>query len=56
MYLSCDGGRICRPLLVLNRATGKPYLTKEHVEQIRRGTLDITTLVKEVSASERGEE
>ena len=49
MHLSCDGWRICRPLLVLNRATGKPYLTKGHVEQIRRGTLDITTLVREVS-------
>ena len=54
MHLSCDGGRICRPLLGLNRATGKPYLTKEHVEQIRRGTLDITTLVREVSVDGAG--
>lgn len=48
VHLSCDGGRICRPLLVLNKQTGKPYLTKQHIEQLRRGVLSVNQLVKEV--------
>lgn len=48
VHLSCDGGRICRPLLVLNKQTGKPYLTKQHIDQIRRGTISVNHLVREV--------
>ena len=48
VHLSCDGGRICRPLLVLNKETGEPYLTTAHVEELRRGTRDIVSLVHEV--------
>ena len=46
VHLSCDGGRICRPLLVLNRETGRPFLTKAHTEGIRRGTITIQELVR----------
>lgn len=52
VHLSCDGGRICRPLLVLNKETGRPYLTQKHVEELRRGTRDIVSLVHEVDSGE----
>jgi DNA-directed RNA polymerase subunit B len=44
VYVNCDGGRIRRPLLVVE--DGKLKLTKEIVEKVRKGDLTWDDLVK----------
>ena len=34
-YISADGGRVCRPLIICDRGT--PRVTQEHIEKLRRG-------------------
>ncbi|KAJ5071462.1 intein-containing DNA-directed RNA polymerase iii subunit rpc2 precursor [Anaeramoeba ignava] len=31
--ISCDGGRLCRPLIIVDK-NGKPRITKEHIQQL----------------------
>lgn len=44
VYINTDAGRVQRPLLVVEN--GKVKLTKEHVEQVRQGTLTWQKLVE----------
>ena len=45
IHISTDGGRIVRPLIVVEN--GKPKLTKEHIEKLKRGEISFSDLVKE---------
>lgn len=44
VYINTDEGRLMRPLIVVEN--GKPKLTKEHVEKLRRGEISFWDLVK----------
>ena len=45
MYVASDGGRVCRPLLVV--AEGTPRLTQEHMSQVALGLQDLRDLMRE---------
>ncbi|GJD11700.1 DNA-directed RNA polymerase III subunit RPC2 [Galdieria sulphuraria] len=45
VYLSCDSGRICRPLIIVEN--GKPKVTQQHIEQLERNQLEFTDLVQQ---------
>jgi DNA-directed RNA polymerase III subunit RPC2 len=34
-YISCDGGRVCRPLIICDR--GVPRVTNEHIAKLKAG-------------------
>jgi DNA-directed RNA polymerase III subunit RPC2 len=34
-YISCDGGRVCRPLIICDR--GVPRVTNEHIGKLKVG-------------------
>eukprot|EP00605_Chrysophyceae_sp_TOSAG23-4_P001848 GSChrysophyteH1.ASY1.ANO1.2040.1 assembled CDS len=49
VYIASDGGRVCRPLLVLGPG-GKLMLTQEHIENLRRDTMQLTKLEHLIAA------
>ena len=44
--VSCDGGRVCRPLIIVNPRTGLPFLNSQHLERIKEKSLSVDDLVK----------
>lgn len=32
VHISCDGGRVCRPLIIVSQ--GIPLVTQEHIQQV----------------------
>ena len=45
VYVNCDEGRVCRPLIVVE--DGAPKLTEEHLEKLRSGEWGWSDLVRE---------
>jgi len=43
--ISCDGGRVCRPLIIV--IGGQPLVTQEHIQQVRDKCRTFTDFVKE---------
>ncbi len=37
VYIASDGGRICRPLIVVDAVTGQPRVTEDHIRQLKSG-------------------
>mmetsp|Transcript_10383 Transcript_10383/g.31241 ORF Transcript_10383/g.31241 Transcript_10383/m.31241 type:complete len:1166 (-) Transcript_10383:34-3531(-) len=35
LYISCDGGRVCRPLIICDH--GVPRVTQEHIDKVKAG-------------------
>ena len=44
IYISTDGGRLCRPYVILGKY-GKPLLTAAHLKKLERGFLDFQDLI-----------
>jgi len=47
VYVSCDGGRICRPLIILDPVTHKPKLTERHIQELTNNLRDFPSLIRE---------
>lgn len=44
VHISCDGGRICRPLIIVEN--GKPRVRTEHIEQLSAGKLSFDDFLR----------
>ncbi|CAE7861934.1 rpc2, partial [Symbiodinium sp. KB8] len=45
--VACDGGRICRPLIIVDQATQESRITADHIDEITNGTRDFNSLLSE---------
>ncbi|KAL7569046.1 hypothetical protein ACA910_021324, partial [Epithemia clementina (nom. ined.)] len=45
VHIATDGGRVCRPLLIVDEVTGQPKLQQRHVEAVALGTLTVRDLL-----------
>ena len=43
-YISSDGGRVCRPLIIVR--DGVPLITKKHLEMLQQGLLNFDDFLK----------
>lgn len=44
VYISTDGGRLCRPYIVLNNHN-RPLLTRDHLKKLKRGFINFQDLI-----------
>ena len=47
VHIATDGGRVCRPLVLVDESTGLPKLKQRHLEALALGTMDIKDLLRE---------
>lgn len=47
IHISSDGGRVCRPLIVVEARTGRPMLTAEHLRELEAGARTFEQCVAE---------
>lgn len=45
IHIASDGGRICRPLIVVNRHTGRPLIDQKHLNDLNDGIRTFDDLV-----------
>lgn len=45
VHIATDGGRVCRPLLIVDELSGQPKLQQAHIEAVALGTLTIRDLL-----------
>ena len=43
--VSTDGGRVCRPLLIVDPKTGKTRLKQKHLEDLVKGVINFETML-----------
>merc|ERR1719223_2169648 len=46
VHISTDGGRVCRPLIIVNEKTAIPRLKQEHIEGLVARTITIRDLLR----------
>jgi DNA-directed RNA polymerase III subunit RPC2 len=46
VHIATDGGRVCRPLIIVDEATSLPRLKQEHLEALALGTMDVRDLLR----------
>jgi DNA-directed RNA polymerase III subunit RPC2 len=47
VHIATDGGRVCRPLIIVNEKTSLPRLQQVHVEGLSLGTISIKDLLRQ---------
>ena len=47
VHIATDGGRICRPLIIVDESSGLPKLQQHHMEGLALGTLNIRDLLRQ---------
>lgn len=47
VYIASDGGRVCRPLLLVDPVTHRSKLTQKHIDELRAGVRQIDSLIAE---------
>jgi DNA-directed RNA polymerase III subunit RPC2 len=47
VHIATDGGRVCRPLIIVNEETAKPRLKQVHLEGLALGTLNIRDFLRQ---------
>ena len=47
VHIATDGGRVCRPLIIVDERTGQPKLQQCHLEGLVLGTLKISDLLRQ---------
>lgn len=47
VHIATDGGRVCRPLILVDQETGLPKLKQRHIEALALGTMHIKDLLRE---------
>jgi DNA-directed RNA polymerase III subunit RPC2 len=47
VHIATDGGRVCRPLIIVDYDTGLPRLMQYHVEALALGTMDVKDLLRQ---------
>eukprot|EP00956_Cyclotella_meneghiniana_P004820 scaffold5975_cov64-Cyclotella_meneghiniana.AAC.8 len=47
VHIATDGGRVCRPLIIVNEITSLPRLKQVHVEGLALGTIHIRDLLRQ---------
>ncbi|CAB9507491.1 polymerase II subunit RPB2 [Seminavis robusta] len=47
VHIATDGGRVCRPLILVDPNTGLPKLKQRHLEALALGTMDVQDLLHE---------
>ncbi|CAE7878457.1 POLR3B, partial [Symbiodinium sp. KB8] len=45
VHISTDGGRVCRPLIIVDPVTRQPRITQEHISQVRAGLRDFNSFL-----------
>jgi DNA-directed RNA polymerase III subunit RPC2 len=46
VHIATDGGRVCRPLIIVDEETGLPRLKQVHMESMALGTMDVRDLLR----------
>lgn len=46
VHISTDGGRICRPLIIVDEKTARPKLKQAHLEGLAVGTVTMKDLLR----------
>jgi len=47
IHISTDGGRVCRPMIIVDERTAIPRLKQSHIEGLVAGTINIRDLLKQ---------
>jgi DNA-directed RNA polymerase III subunit RPC2 len=47
VHLATDGGRVCRPLLIVDYETGQPKIKQAHIEALAMKTITVKDLLKQ---------
>ncbi|KAL3907879.1 MAG: hypothetical protein SGILL_008694, partial [Bacillariaceae sp.] len=47
VHIATDGGRVCRPLIIVDEDTGLPRLKQRHLEALALGTINIKDLLRQ---------
>ena len=47
IHISTDGGRVCRPMIIVDEKTALPCLKQSHIEGLVSGTINIRDLLKQ---------
>jgi DNA-directed RNA polymerase III subunit RPC2 len=47
VHIATDGGRVCRPLIIVDEATGLPKLKQFHMESLALGTINVRDLLRQ---------